>query len=171
MKRVLTITMLLAVIGALLAAPGIALADQTSHATKFHFSTLDEDNYPLDDGFVLSIHMNGPVYFEKKEFQLHGAKPDTQFVICRVFEEAEVYDAINLPYGIPLPSGDSFSTDKHGNGHIITNMPPDAMNLRLAKSLGASELHIKNVLIDDSNGSLAYESESLPIQLDFDWTP
>lgn len=169
MRRILTLMSLLAVIGALLVPSVAAFADQTSHTTKFHFDSLDQEDYPLKDGFVLSIHMNGPIYFEKKEFQLRGAKPDTQFFIYRVFKEEIIYDTLNLPIGTPLPSGDSFWTDKHGNGHVITNMPPDALNLQLLKSLGINEVNIKNVLCDGSTP--AYETESLPIHLDFDWTP
>ena len=158
---------------------GVALADQASHTTKFHFSSLNENDYPLKDGFVLSIHMNGPNYFEKKEFQLHGAKPDTEFFIYRVFGIDLFIPGIgNVPAGTPLPSGESFWTDKHGNGHIITSMAPNAPTLLLAKSYGIDPLPIpiSNLLSDGQlgpgkNGVPAYMSEEYTIYLDFKWTP
>ena len=154
---------------------GVAFADQASHTVKFHFSSLNQDDYPLTIGFVLSIHMNGPVYFEKKEFQLHGAKPDTEFFIYRVFGVDLLIPGIGVvPAGTPLPSGDSFRTDKHGNGHIITNMPPDAPMLQLAKSYGMANVPISNLLSDgrlEEGGVPAYVSEERTISLDFKWTP
>ena len=154
---------------------GVAFADQASHTTKFHLSSLNQGNYPLKEGFVLSIHMNGPVNFEKKEFQLHGAKPDTEFFIYRVFGIDLFIPGIgHVPAGTPLPSGESFWTNKHGNGHIITNMPPDADSLILLKILGIDHLPISNLISDgrlEEGGVPAYISEEQTIYLDFKWTP
>ncbi|MBN2075501.1 MAG: hypothetical protein JW762_08120 [Dehalococcoidales bacterium] len=167
------IVIALAVVGLL--PSGVAFADQTSHTVKFHFSSLNQNNYPLKDGFVLSIHMNGPVYFEKKVFQLRGAKPDTEFFIYRVFGIDLFIPGTGLvPAGTPLPAGDSFWTDKDGNGHIITSMPPDAPMLQLAKSYGIDHLPISNLLSDgrlEEGGVPAYMSEEHIIYLDFKWTP
>jgi hypothetical protein len=172
------IVIVLVVIGLL--PLGVAFADQTCQTNKVSFYSLDEENYPLKNGFVISTHMNGPVYFEKKEFQLHGAKPDTQFFIYREFPE-DVYipgtSIVAIPAGTLAPSGDSFWTDKHGNGHIITNQSPDADNLILLKSVGIDHLTLKNKLfelVEDGDSSelvAAYESETLVTYLDFKWTP
>lgn len=163
---VLTLILIALVVVGLLPS-GVAFADQAFHTMKVLFTSMDEDNYPLKDGFVISTHMNGPVYFEKKKFQLHGAKPDTQFFIYRKIQMAP--DMWVLVY-----SGDSFRTDENGNGHIITNMPPDAPNLIQLKSLGIDHLTLKNVLFDgllENGGVAAYESETLTTYLDFEWTP
>ena len=174
--KILVVTVIviaLVVVGVL--PSGVASADQASHTTKFHLSSHNQDNYPLKDGFVLSIHMNGPVNFEKKEFQLHDAKPDTEFFIYRVFGIDLFVPGVGLiPAGTPLYSGDSFWTDKHGNGHIITNMPPDADSLILLKILGIDHLPISNLISDgrlEEGGVPAYMSEEQTIYLDFKWTP
>lgn len=172
------IAMLLAAIGLL--PSGVTFADQAFKTTKVSFSSLDEDLYPLNDGFVISTHMNGPVYFEKKEFQLHGAKPDAQFSLWREFTE-DVYipgtSIAVIPAGALLPAEGSIWTDTHGNGHIMTNQSPSAPNLQLLKSLGIDHLTFKNVLfevVEDENSSelvAAYESETLVTYIDFEWIP
>ena len=102
------LTVILVVVAGLVPSR-VAFADQASHTVKFHFSSLNPDDYPLMSGFVLSIHMNGPVYFEKKEFQLHGAKPDTRFFIYRVFGIDLFIPGLGvIPAGTPLPAGESF---------------------------------------------------------------
>ena len=81
MKRVLVFMPVLAIIGVLLVAPGVALADQAFQTVRAPFNSLNESTYPLRGGFVVATHMNGPVNFEKKEFQLHGAKPNTELFL------------------------------------------------------------------------------------------
>lgn len=179
--RILTlaaIAMVLAAIG--LPPSGVTFADEAFKTTKVSFSSLDEAVYPLDDGFVISIHMNGPVYFEKKEFQLCGAKPDAQFSLYREFTE-NVYipgtTIVVIPAGALLPAEGFIWTDKQGNGHIITNQSSSAPNLQLLKSLGIDHLAFKNVLfevLEDEDSSelvAAYESETLVTYIDFDWIP
>ncbi|MFC1947477.1 hypothetical protein ACFLXY_06115 [Chloroflexota bacterium] len=180
--KILVITMIVIALVVVAVLPsGVAFADQTCKTNKVSFYSLDEENYPLKNGFVISTHMNGPVYFEKKEFQLHGARPDTQFFIYREFPE-NIYipgtDIVAIPAGTQLYSGDSFWTDKHGNGHITTSLPPWADNFILCKFYGIDHLTLKNVLFDGllvkdggSGGVAAYESETLVTYLDFRWTP
>ena len=154
---------------------GVAFADQTCKTNKVSLSSCDVTSYPLKNGFVISTHMNGPVYFEKKEFQLHGAKPDTRFVLYREFPE-NVYipgtPIVIIPAGTLAPAEGSIYTDKHGNGHITTNQPPHAPNLIGLMSLGIDHLTFKNVLIEVVDGELipAYESEILTTYLDSKWT-
>ena len=181
MKKIHKISLIAMIVTALvvtgLLPSGVALADQACQTNKVSFYSLDEGNYPLKDGFVISTHMNGPVYFEKKEFQLHDAKPDTQFFIYREIIENVCIPGtpiVVIPAGTRLYSGDSFWTDKHGNGHIITNISPSVGNLILLKSLGIDHLNLKNVLSDgqmENGGVAAYESETLVTYLDFKWTP
>jgi hypothetical protein len=168
MKKIYSISILaviaivLAVSGVLLVPSGVILADQAFQTVRAPISALDPVNYPLKDGFVVVTHMNGPVNFEKKEFQLHGAKPNTQFFIYREFAELG---------WTPLYSGDSFWTDKQGNGHIITTLSPTDPNLEYLKSLGIDHLTIKNVLFDGLGGTPAYESETYVTFFDYEWTP
>lgn len=165
---------LLAIIGAVLIAPGAALGDQAFHTVRGTFHSLNESAYPLKDGFVVAVHMNGPVNFEKKEFQLHGATPNTQFFIYRIFTQA----VGPIPAGLPLYSGFSILTDDRGNGHIITPLSPANPSLSLVKGLGIDHLTITNVLYDGllvkdggTGGVLAYAADPFETYFDFDWTP
>lgn len=174
MKRTLAVVPFLAIVGLLFAAPGVALGDQAFQTVRGAFSSLNESTYPLKGGFVVSTHMNGPIYFEEKEFQLHGAKPDTQFFIYRVFAEA----VGPIPAGTPLYAGFSISTDDHGNGHIITPLSPENASLQLLKSLGVDQLTITNVLYDGllvkdggTGGSPAYATDPYVSYFDWTWTP
>lgn len=175
MRRLLFPVPLVAIIGLVLVTPGIAVADQTMHTVRGPFHSLNESTYPLKDGFVVAVHMNGPVNFEKKEFQLHGAKPDTQFFIYRIFAQA----IGSIPAGMPLYSGFAVWTDKHGNGHIITPLSPTNPSLSLAKSLGIGHLTITNVLYDgllvkdggQTDGVQAYAADPFETYFDFEWTP
>lgn len=155
-------------------APGVAMADQAFQTVRGPFHSLNESAYPLQDGFVVVTHMNGPINFEKKEFQLHGAKPNTQFFIYRVLPDG----AGPIPAGAILYSGFSFWTDAHGNGHIMTPMAPTAPNLQLLKKAGVDHLLLTNVLYDGllakdggTGGTPAYATDSWVTNLDFRWTP
>ena len=159
---------------AISAGPGVALADQAFQTVRGPFHSLNESAYPLNDVFVVVTHMNGPVNFEVKEFQLHGAKPDTQFFIYRVLPEG----AGPIPAGAILYSGFSFWTNDHGDGHIVTPMAPTAPNLLLLKSFGVDHLLLTNVLYDGllakdggTGGTPAYATNSWVTYLDFEWTP
>lgn len=182
MKRTLALISLLMIIGVLLIPSGIASADQAFQTARNHFYSLNESLYPLKDGFAVSIHMNGPVNFEKKEFQLHGAKPDTEFFIFRVFQETLTLhlpggDMI-VPAGTPVYAGSSIWTDEQGNGHIITSLAPD--NPTLVALKGTLSAHLKNVLSDGilvpapgvvMPRTRAYETEFYESAFDWKWTP
>ncbi len=168
------VAIVVTIIGALLVPSGVAIADQAFHTLHTPFSSLNESLYPLKDGFVISIHMNGPVNFEKKEFQLHGAKPNTQFFIYRVFGEDLRFHGtgqVLVPAGTKLYSGFSFWTDEHGDGHIITPLAPTNPTLGALK--GTVSAHIQNLLYDGMlpGGTLAYESDWYETFFDWEWTP
>jgi len=172
MKRILALISVLAVIGVLLIPSGVAFADQAFHTVRAPFYSVNESAYPLKDGFVVCTHMNGPVNFEKKEFQLHGAKPNTQFFIYRVFQEDLRYHGtgpVIVPAGTVLYSGFSFWTDEHGNGHIITPLSPTNPTLEAIE--GTVSLHIKNLLYDGllPGGTLAYEADWYETFFDWKW--
>ncbi len=174
MKRIVALMSVLAGIAALLVSSGTAFADQAFQTVRAPFATVNASSYPLRDGFVVVTHMNGPVNFEKKEFQLHGAKPNTQYFIYRVFQEDLLYHGtgpVIVPAGAKLYSGFSFWTDGHGNGHIITPLAPDAAALQGIK--GTVSFHIKDLLYDGTlpGGTLAYETDWRETILDWGWTP
>ena len=174
LSRIAVVAILLAVIGVLLVPSGVSRADQTFPTVRAPLYSLDESLYPLKDGFVVVTHMNGPVNFEMKEFQLHGAKPNTQFFIYRVFQEDLRYHgtgAVLVPAGTKLYSGFSFWTDEHGDGHIMTPLSPTAPSLEAIK--GTVSLHIKNLLYDGPlpEGTLAYEADWYETFFDWKWTP
>jgi hypothetical protein len=157
-------------IGAL--APGAALGDQAMHTVRAPFVSQDASAYPLKDGFVNVTHTNGPVNFEQKLFQLHGALPDTEFFITRklVFTYAGTVVATAI-----MPSGFSFWTDKHGNGHISTPLAPDDPALSAFKVTlstvfpPGTVVTMVNQLYDGS--TLAYEAEPYVAGFDWKWTP
>jgi len=135
--------------------------------------SLDPSVYPLRNGMVVVTHMNGPVNFEKKEFVLNGAKPNTQYYIYRVFQEDLRYHGtgpVIVPAGTKLYSGFSFWTDENGNGHIITPLSPTAPALEAIK--GTVSAHIKNLLYDGllPGGTLAYETDWCEAFFDWEWT-
>jgi hypothetical protein len=180
MKKIYSISIVaivaitLVVSGVLIAPSGAAIADQTFQTTRAPYYSLDESVYPLKNGFVVCTHMNGPNYFEKKEFQLHGAKPNTQFFIYRVFQEdlrLHGTGPVIIPAGTKLYSGFSFWTDKHGDGHIITPLAPTAPALEAIK--GTVSAHAKNLLYDGllPEGTLAYETDWNETFFDWEWTP
>lgn len=173
-SRIAVVAIVLAVIGVLLGPSGVSLADQAFPTLRVPFYSLNEPLYPLQDGFVVVTHMNGPINFEMKEFQLHGAKANTQFFIYRVFQEDLRFHgtgAVIVPAGTKLYSGFSFWTNEHGDGHILTPLSPTAPSLEAIK--GTVSLHIKNQLYDGPlpGGTLAYEADWYETFFDWEWTP
>jgi hypothetical protein len=171
-RRILALLSPLLLIGALLGTPGVALGDQAMHTVRAPFASQDESTYPLKNGFVNVTHMNGPNYFEKKLFQLHGAQPNTEFGITRklVFTLGNTLLATAI-----MPSGLSFSTDGHGNGHIMTVLLPDdpalvAFKVTLTTVFPpGTVVTMINQLYDGT--TLAYEAEPYVAGFDWKWTP
>ncbi len=64
--RIAVAVIVLAVISVLLVPTGVSFADQAFQTVKVPFHSLNTSVYPLNDGFVVVTHMNGPVNFEKK---------------------------------------------------------------------------------------------------------
>ena len=169
MRKILALSGVLAII-ALLLVPGFVSADQTFQTVKSEINSTNLSVYPLEGGFVIATHMNGPVNFEKKEFQLHGAKPNTQYFIYRIFQEPLRYHGtgqIIVPAMTPLYSGFSFWTDEHGNGHIITPLAPTAPSLEAIE--GTVSLHIKNQLCVGLGGPVAYDTDWYETFFDWRW--
>jgi hypothetical protein len=177
MKRIAALTSVLAALGLLLIPLSSVLADQAFQTVKLPYytaPTADPSEYPLKNGFVVSTHMNGPNYFEKKEFQLHGAKPNTQLFIYRVFPSG----LGPIPPNVPVYSGFSFWTDEHGNGHITTPLAPDNASLVMLKAAGITSAVMYNLLYDGllvkdggAGGTLAYQTDSFTTCFDWGWTP
>jgi hypothetical protein len=171
--KILVITLIviaLVVVGLL--PSGVAFADQTCKTNKVSLCSCNATAYPLKNGFVISTHMNGPNYFEKKEFQLHGAKPDTQYFIYREIPLLEMVGFSKWVY-----SG-NFTTDKHGNGHITTYLSPSDPGLIGLKSMSITQLTLTNYLYDGllvqdggSGGVQAYKTDALTTYFDWKWTP
>jgi len=178
-KRTLAAMSFLAIIGALLVTPGAALGDQAMHTVRAPFGSQDPSTYPLKNGFVNVTHTNGPVNFEQKLFQLHGALPNTEFFITRklLFEYMGT-----VVYTACVPSGLSFWTDDHGNGHKSTPLAPDDPGLvglrgNLANVFPPGTVVIMvNQLYDGptpvcDGPTLAYEAEPYVAGFDWKWTP
>jgi hypothetical protein len=173
MKRILVLIVTSLLIGLLILPARTAFADRAFHNVRAPFHSEGPSIYRLKDGFAVATHMNGPVNFEKKEFQLHGAKPNTQFFIYRVFEEdvrLHGTGTVLIPAGTPSYSGFSFWTDEHGNGHVITPLAPTAPSLEAIE--GTVSLHITNLLSDgllSAGGTKAYEAEEYETFFDWKW--
>jgi hypothetical protein len=170
-RKILALLSPMLIVGAMLATPGVALGDQTMHTVRAPFVSQDPSTYPLKNGFVNVTHTNGPVNFEQKLFQLHGAKPDTEFSITRklVFTLGSTVLATVI-----LPSGLSFITDTHGNGHIMTPLAPDDPALVAFKVThgglpSGTVVTMVNQLYDGA--TLAYEAEPYVAGFDWKWTP
>jgi hypothetical protein len=152
--------------------PGQALADQAMHTVRAPFTSQDVSTYPLKDGFVNVTHTNGPVNFEQKLFQLHGALPNTEFFITRKLLFSVGGSVVATA---TLPSGLSFSTDEHGNGHISTPLAPDdpaLVNFKVTLSTvfpPGTVVTMVNQLYDGP--TLAYEAEPYVAGFDWKWTP
>ncbi len=174
MSTITVVAIVLAIIGVLLGPSGLAVADQAFHTVRAPFYSANESLYPLKDGFLVSIHMNGPVNYEMKEFQLHGAKPNTQFFIYREFQEDLLFHGtgpVLVPAGTKIYSGSSFWTDEHGDGHTIRPLAPTTPSLVALN--GTVSRHIKNLLYDGMlpGGTLAYEADWYETFFDWEWTP
>lgn len=173
MNRMLNVGKKLAILIIALVCLGIGgvYADQAFQTTRSTFQSLNPSAYPLKEGFVIATHMNGPVNFEKKEFQVHGAKPNTEFFIFRVFQEdLHLPGGITVPHGTMLYAGVSFWTDEHGDGHIITSLSPTNPTLEGLKATGTTSAHLKNVLRDGMSGPTAYETEYYETVFDWEWS-
>jgi hypothetical protein len=184
-KRILAAISFLAIIGALLVTPGVALGDQAMHTVRAPFVSQDPSTYPLKDGFVNVTHTNGPVNFEQKLFQLHGALPNTELFITRKLLFTYMGTLVATAC---MPSGLSFWTDAHGDGHTSTPLAPDdpalvAFKVKLGTVFPPGiVVTMVNQLYDGptpvSNGSpvcggptLAYEAEPYVAGFDWKWTP
>lgn len=179
MKKVLAIMSVLTVFGILIIPSGIAFADQAYHTERLPIHSVNLSNYPLKHGFMINIHMDGPNNYEKKEFQLNGAKPNTEFFIYRVFG-ATIYNPLDptkvlIPKGLRRDSGVSITTDENGNGHCQYKLAPED----LALVRGVPNLVITVVLYEvkptsplpsvPDDGIRAYETEEFIGNLDWKW--
>lgn len=172
MNKIAALVAPVLIIGAILATPGVAMGDQTMHTVRAPFVSHDPSTYPLKNGFVNVTHTNGPVNFEQKLFQLHGAKPDTELFITRKLEFAVEGTVVYTAY---VPSGYSFWTDKQGNGHVSTPLAPDdpalvAFKVTLATAFPpGTVVTMINQLYDGT--TLAYEARPYVAGFDWKWTP
>ncbi len=166
-KILVTTILIIALVVVGVLPSGVAFADQTCKTNKVSFYSCDDENYPLKNGFVISTHMNGPNYFEKKEFQLHGARPDTQYFIYREIPLLETAGFSRWVY-----SG-NFTTDKHGNGHITTYLSPSDPGLMMLKNAHVDNLTLTNWLFNgpQDSGVPAYKTDELTTYFDWKWTP
>jgi hypothetical protein len=178
-KKILFCVLILVFIAVFVMPAGAVFADQAYHSERLPFHSVNLSGYPLNSGFMMNIHMNGPNNFEKKEFQLNGAKPDTEFFIYRVFA-ATVFNPLDpikvlIPNGFRMNSGTTIMTDKNGNGHCQLKLSPE--NLTAVREV--CTLVMKVVLYEvkpssplpsvPDDGVRAYETEVFTGSLDWKW--
>jgi hypothetical protein len=112
MKRILALIATAILIGLLVLPAGTAFADQAYHSERLPVHSVAA-GYPLQNGMVVNIHDNGATNFAVEEYILNGAKPNTTYELCRVFQESILYMEPPLA---ALDTGFALQTDKNGNG-------------------------------------------------------
>jgi len=178
MKRILALISVLTVIGLFLIPSGVAFADQVYHTERLPLHVTEEGaaaGYTLRNGMVVNIHANGPNNFAIEEYILNGAKPNTTYIICRQFSDAELWYG-PMPIGGErlLPAeGNSITTDKNGNGRCTIKLTPEYLAPVYPRTF-----HPKFVLIVGGHpdpeepwawidGTRAYETEYTEATLDW----
>jgi len=173
MKKLLALMATLAFVAAL-TVPGTTLADQAYHTERLPVHSDDLSTYPLRNGMVVNIHTNGTTDFAVEEYNLNGAKPNTTYELCRVFQESILY--IEPPLAA-LDTGFSLTTDKNGNGQC--NIKVLVSQVEPLIYYGQTDLHVSFVFIVGGgidpadllgmnwiNGTTAYETDFTEIHLD-----
>ena len=169
MKKFLTL-ILVAVFTALLFIPtGAVLADQAYHTERLPVNSVASE-YPLRNGVVVNIHMNGPVIFGAEEWILNGAKPNTTYQLAREFQEP--FLGI-FPPETPLDSGFVLQTNSKGNGNShVTILPAEVAPVI---EYGQTTVHVRLVFIVGGStngngvivgGTKAYETDWIEDYLD-----
>jgi hypothetical protein len=125
MKRILALISALMVIGLLVIPSGVAFADQLYHTDRLPLHSLIPSEYPLRNGMVINLHPNGPNNMSIEHFMLNGAKPNTTYELCRVFQGETSYGGIPIPPEWPTDTGYSIQTDSQGNGNCTIHLTPE----------------------------------------------
>jgi hypothetical protein len=157
MKRLL-IPVTIACLG-LLAMTTTAFADQTFHSMRI--ALMPVGGYPLDSGFVIDSHANGPVIYANEEYHLIGAKANTTFAVEYLVTGAPFGSAVCGLVSFPFPNGATVTTDAYGNGNSHLMIPP---SLVTGLGLHNTVLGLTWVFLD--GGTPAYESACIPVALD-----
>ena len=107
--RQLAMAAIVAALSAAVLIPG-ARADQVFHSERIPL--IPVNGAPLQSGFVVDIHANGPVIYALERYQLNGALPNTTYqVVSQVFLDPTCM--VNLIGSIPDAT---LQTNASGNG-------------------------------------------------------
>lgn len=100
-----------------LALNSVASADQAFHTQQIALTPLH--GAPLQSGFVIDIHVNGPQIYALERYQLNGAAPNTTYQVqLLIFTNAT---CSGTPITVP---SSSLRTNSSGNGEASIEFAP-----------------------------------------------
>lgn len=135
--------------------PG-ARADQVFHSERIPL--IPVNGAPLQSGFVVDIHANGPVIYALERYQLNGALPNTTYqVVSQVFLDPTCM--ANLIGSIPDAT---LQTNASGNGEA-KDVPISPAQITQF-GLHNTTLGINWQIL--SNGAVVYQTGCIPVRAD-----
>ena len=144
----------LTALAALVGSAGTAFADATFHTERI--SLLPVGGAPLQSGFVVDIHANGPQNYALERYQLDGAAPNTSYQVqSLVFLNTTCSGAPAL-----VAPDATLETNASGNGEAGHQIPPSFIPPALH---GATVTIIWQVL---KGGTVAYQTGCVTVALD-----
>lgn len=151
-SRRLAAAALVAAMATMAVVPG-ARADQVFHTERIPL--IPVNGAPLQSGFVVDIHTNGPVISALEHYQLNGAMPNTTYqVVSQISFDP---DCATTP--LTLPDG-TLQTNAAGNGELArTPITPDQV-----AGLGGLTIGINWQVLQ--GGAVVYQTGCIPVRLD-----
>lgn len=101
-----------------------AHADAVFHTVQSPLARISASSDPLQSGWVVDVHMNGPVNYTHEEYHLVGALPHSTYnVLLNLYPASATCSAGPI---VPVPSS-AISTNVSGNGNADLVLPPSAV--------------------------------------------
>ena len=153
-KRIIHLAMLVAILGvALFGMVGSVSADDVYHTERLSLEPVA--GAPLQSGFVVNIHVNGPNIYAREKYQLNGAAPNTTYelVLTGYFGATDCSGTPDL-----VATTAVLTTNINGNAlseHVFT--PADAAGLS-----GTAGVQWKVM----NGGTLDYQTRCTLVMLD-----
>jgi hypothetical protein len=134
-----------------------AHADAVFHTVQSPLARISASSDPLQSGWVVDVHMNGPVNYTHEEYHLIGALPNATYNVLLNLYPASATCAVGPV--VPMPSA-AISTNTSGNGNADLVLPPSAVPPSLH---GATIGIIWQVL---RGGAVQYQTSCVAVSLD-----
>ncbi len=143
----------------LLATTTSVFADQTFHSVRLPLAPVGDS--PLNNGYVIDIHANGPVIYAIEEYHLNGATPNTTYVVELLITGTPFGTAVCGSGAFPFPNGATVNTDPNGNGNSQLKIPPSFVT-----GLGLHHTVLGLTWVFLKGGTPAYQTLCIPVGLD-----